>query len=105
MFDWWNKLPEPVKPIILPLVLVVAFFMLMQNGYLYLGRTFDREMKQCEDRATEYKRLAFRGTRDLTDEASERARARHQPTLTPLKDAEPKTLSDRLDEDEKALKK
>lgn len=104
----WSAIPDPIKKIIehspFAFVLILVIYALM-TGYLYTGRTHDREMSKCEQEVKEYKRAAWRGTRDLGEELSERARARHQPTLPPLRDAEAKTLNERLDLEEQAIRK
>lgn len=94
----YGSLPPWVQqsPAIVLLLLVIVGLM---SGYLVTGRTFDREMNQCHADAALYKRIAFNAVGFLNEE-----RAKKSQAPAPLKDAEPRTLAEQLEADERAAR-
>lgn len=54
----YNQLPVWIQqsPVILVLALVIVF---LSTGYLYTGRTFDREITRCTQEAKDWKETAL----------------------------------------------
>lgn len=102
--EYFKNLPEPVKMAIyysIPLILIILGLL---NGYIYTGRTFDREIGLCQQEKERYERIVLRSVRDLDDIANTKARAQSKPTAIPLREINPIALEQKLAEDEKTMK-